>query len=154
MDPIDAQILTQLQKDASRSHAQIGERVNLSASQVSRRIQRLQEAGVIRSQVALLDPESLGLQVEAYVTVKLASYSRPDVQAFHRRVTALDAVVECSALTGGSDYLLRVVTRDLKSFNELINHELLGHGDVASVRSSIVLDRIKRTTALPMPTRN
>jgi Lrp/AsnC family leucine-responsive transcriptional regulator len=150
MNALDSQILAQLQVDASLSHAQIGERVHLSASQVSRRIQRMEEDGVIRGHVALLDHEALGLQVEAYVTVKLASYARADVEAFHRRVTSLPSVVECCSLTGDSDYLLRVVSHDLKAFNALINRDLLDHGDVANVRSSIVLDRIKRTTALPL----
>jgi len=150
MDSTDWQILEQLQLDATASHAQIGERVHLSTSQVSRRIQRMSDEGVIRGQVALLDHEALGLGVEAYVTVKLASYARRDVQAFHQRIKSLPSIVECCSLTGGSDYLLRVLSTDLKAFNALINRDLLDHGDVASVRSSIVLDRIKRTMAIPL----
>lgn len=150
MDKIDRRILAHLQRDASQSHAQIGEQVHLSPSQVSRRIQRMESEGIIRAQVALLSEEALGLMVEAYVTVTLTSYAKSQVEAFHHRVSDLGAVVECCSLTGDSDYLLRVLSTDLKSFNELITRDLLGHGDVASVRSSIVLDRIKRTTALPL----
>jgi Lrp/AsnC family leucine-responsive transcriptional regulator len=135
MDSTDWQILEQLQLDATASHG---------------RIQRMSDEGVIRGQVALLDHEALGLGVEAYVTVKLASYARRDVQAFHQRIKSLPSIVECCSLTGGSDYLLRVLSTDLKAFNELINRDLLDHGDVASVRSSIVLDRIKRTMAIPL----
>ena len=150
MDATDRRILEQLQTDAARSHADIGDVVHLSPSQVSRRIQRMQAEGVIRAQVALLNPEALGLQVEAYVTVKLASFARAEVEAFHHRITTLPEVVECCSMTGDSDYLLRVMTTDLKAFNRLINRDLLDHGDVAAVRSSIVLDRIKRTSALPL----
>jgi Lrp/AsnC family leucine-responsive transcriptional regulator len=151
MNRIDRKILALLQTDASISHADLGARVNLSPSQCSRRIARLQELGIIRGTVALLDEAELGLQLEAYVTVTLSSYARSEVQAFHSRVVELPQVIECCSLTGDSDYLLHVLTKDRAAFSKFLNEDLLGHGDVARVRSSIVLDRIKRTTALPLP---
>jgi Lrp/AsnC family transcriptional regulator, leucine-responsive regulatory protein len=151
MNRTDRKILALLQTDASISHADLGARVNLSPSQCSRRIARLQELGIIRGTVALLDEAELGLQLEAYVTVTLSSYARSEVQAFHSRVVELPQVIECCSLTGDSDYLLRVLTKDRAAFSKFLNEDLLGHGDVARVRSSIVLDRIKRTTALPLP---
>jgi Lrp/AsnC family leucine-responsive transcriptional regulator len=150
MDQTDRRILGQLQIDASRSHADLGDLVHLSASQVSRRIARMQQDGPIRKQVAILDETGLGLTVEAYVSITLTSYSREVVSGFHARVSALDQVLDCCATTGDADYLLRIVARDLKSLSRLINEALLGHGDVANVRSSITLDVIKRTTALPL----
>ncbi|WP_430328405.1 Lrp/AsnC ligand binding domain-containing protein, partial [Salmonella enterica] len=90
------------------------------------------------------------LQLEAYVTVTLSSYARPVVAAFHARMVNMAEVIECCSLTGDSDYLLRVLTRDRAAFSRFLNEDLLGHADVARVRSSIVLDRIKRTTALPL----
>ena len=99
----------------------------------------------------MLDEAELGLQLEAYVTVTLSSYARSEVHAFHSRVVELPQVIECCSLTGDSDYLLRVLTKDRAAFSKFLNEDLLGHGDVARVRSSIVLDRIKRTTALPLP---
>ena len=106
---------------------------------------------MIRQQVAILDGKQLGLTVEAYVSITLASYSRDIVSGFHRRVTALPEVLDCCATTGDSDYLLRIVAHDLQALSRLINEELLGHGDVNNVRSSITLDVIKRTTTLPLP---
>ena len=150
MDQTDRKILVQLQADSSRSHAELGELVNLSASQVSRRIARMQLDGLITKQVAILDKEQLGLMVEAYVSITLSSYSREIVSGFQNRVSALEQVLDCCATTGDSDYLLRIVTRDLKALSHLINEELLGHGDVDNVRSSITLDVIKRTTAVPL----
>jgi len=150
MDQMDRRILAQLQADSSRSHADLAETVHLSDSQVSRRIARLQEDGVIRQQVALLDEEALGLQVEAFVAVAMASYAPDAVRLFHERISSLDEVLDCCATTGDSDYLLRIVARNLKAYSQLMNEQLLGHGDVASVRSSVVLNRIKRTTALPL----
>ena len=151
MDRTDLRLLAELQTDAARSASELAEKVHLSPSQCSRRIQRLHEDGVIQATVALLDEARLGLQVEAYVTITMASFARADVAAFHTRMAGLEAVVDCCALTGDADYLLRVLARDLPSFSRLLNEELLGHGDVASLRSSIVLKRIKRTTALPLP---
>lgn len=151
MDQLDRQILAQLQSDSSRSHAELAEVVNLSASQVSRRIARLQAEGVIRRQVALLDEQALGLQVEAFVAVAMASYAPEAVRRFHERISALAEVLDCCATTGDSDYLLRVVARDLRAYSALMNEQILGHGDVASVRSSVVLDRVKQTTELPLP---
>ncbi len=150
MDKIDHKILVQIQADSSPSHAELGELVNLSASQVSRRIARMQQDGLISKHVAILDKEQLGLMVEAYVSITLGSYAREIVAGFHERVSALDQVLDCCATTGNSDYLLRIVTRDLKGLSHLINEELLGHGDVDNVRSSITLDVIKRTTSLPL----
>jgi Lrp/AsnC family leucine-responsive transcriptional regulator len=151
MNRIDLKILDQLQTDASISHPELGARVNLSASQCSRRVQRLEELGIIRKTVVLLDEAALGLQLEAYVTVTLSSYTQKDVAGFHQRVADLPEVVECCSLTGDSDYLLRVLTTDRNAFSRFLNKDLLGHGDVARVRSSIVLEKIKRTTAVPLP---
>ena len=151
MDRLDLRILARLQDNAAVSHAELGEAIGLSASQVSRRIQRLSQDAVIRRQVALLDPESLGLNVEAYVLVSLASYAKGVAEGFHARMSGIAEVIECCALTGDSDYLLHLMARDLPSLSRLINEELLGHGDIANLRSNIVLNRVKRTTALPLP---
>jgi Lrp/AsnC family leucine-responsive transcriptional regulator len=151
MDRLDLKILAQLQTDAAVSHAELGEAIGLSASQVSRRIQRLSQDGVVRGQVALLDPDSLGLHVEAYVLLSLSSYAKGVAQAFHERMMSIPQVVECCLLAGDSDYLLHLMARDLPALSRLINEDLLGHGDIANVRSNIVLNRVKRTTALPLP---
>jgi Lrp/AsnC family leucine-responsive transcriptional regulator len=150
MDEIDRRLLALIQEDASLSHVEIGEKVHLSPSQCSRRLQRLQQEGYVRKQVALLDEVKLGLQVEAYVLVTLTSHVAGAATAFHGRVREHPAIIECCALTGDADYMLRIITADLAALSALINDHLLGKGDVASVRSSIVLNRIKRTTALPV----
>ena len=150
MDDVDLRILAQLQQDSSRPHAVLAEVIHLSASQVSRRIARLEQEGVIRQQVALLDEEALGLQVEAFVNVAMASYASEAVAGFQDRIAALAEVTYCCATTGDADYILRVVARDLRQFSRLLNEEILGHGDVASVRSNVVLNRVKSTTALPL----
>lgn len=152
MDRLDLKILARLQDDAAISHAELGDAIGLSASQVSRRIQRLSQDGVIRGQVALLDPDSLGLHVEAYVLVSLASYAKGVAHAFHERLLRMPEVIECCLLAGDSDYLLHLMAHNLPALSRLINEDLLGHGDIANIRSSIVLNRVKRTSALPLPT--
>jgi Lrp/AsnC family transcriptional regulator, leucine-responsive regulatory protein len=151
MDSVDRQILILLQANAALSHSEIADQVHLSASQVSRRIARLETEGFICQQVALLSEAKLGLNVEAYVSVSLSSYAHDVVAGFQNRVSALEHVLDCSATTGEADYLLRIIVPDLNAFSALLNHDLLGHGDIASVRSNVVLQRIKRTSALPVP---
>ena len=150
MDHIDLRILALLQQDTSRSHAELADLVHLSPSQCSRRIQKLIVDGVIRAQVALVDEAAVGLGVEAYVRVTLSSYARDVVTAFHKRIAAMPEIVECCAMTGDSDYLIRVLSSNLNAFSRLLNDKLLGHDDVAGVQSSIVLDRVKRTSAVPL----
>lgn len=150
MDKIDRQLLALVQEDASLSHSEIAEKVNLSPSQCSRRLQRLQQDGYIVRQVALLNEAKLELHVEAYVMVALTTHVAGAAASFRQRMNQLEEVIDFCSLTGDIDYLLHVVTRSLASFTELINEHILGKGDVASVRSSIVLQRIKRTTALPL----
>lgn len=150
MDKMDRKILMQLQEDASLSHAEIGEIVGLSTSQVSRRIASLRQDHIITRQVALLDEKRIGLGVEVFVSVTLASYATAVVSAFHARIAGMEEVLDCCSTTGDADYFLRIATTDLQEFARFINTRLLGHGDVSAVRSSVVLERIKRTTALPL----
>src|SRR5688572_27730895 len=100
MDKLDRRLLGLLQEDSSLSHIELGEMVNLSASQCSRRLQRLHQDGYVAKQVALLDPERLGLQVEAYVMVTLATHGAGAATAFHERVGRHPAIMECCGLTG------------------------------------------------------
>lgn len=150
MDKIDRKLLALMQADASLSNQQLAERVHLSPSQCSRRLQRLQQDGYVERQVVLLNAERIGLMVEAYVTVTLTSHARAAASAFHERMRAHPAVIECCSLTGDSDYILRVVAANLQDFSRVVHEDLLGHGEVANIRSSIVLDKIKRTTELPL----
>ncbi|MBA2078007.1 Lrp/AsnC family transcriptional regulator [Rhodanobacter sp. PCA2] len=150
MDKIDRQLLASLQEDASLSHAEIAERINLSPSQCSRRLQRLQQEGFIVRQVSILNEAKLGLHVEAYVMVALTTHVAGAAASFRQRMAHINEVVDFCSLTGDVDYLLHIITKSLTTFTELINEHILGKGDVASVRSSIVLERIKRSTALPL----
>lgn len=143
--------MAELQANSQLTHSQLGESVRLSASQISRRIQRLEQEGFIDRQVAILNSEKLGLRVAAYVTIVMRSHAEAEISTFRERLLRLPEVQECCKITGDADYLLKVITNDLKTYNRILTEYLLKAPEVASVRSSIVLEEIKRTTKLPLP---
>ena len=150
LDGYDRRILQALQEDARLTNQDLGARVHLSASQCSRRRQRLEEAGVVRRYRAELEPAALGLGVVAFVNVQLSTHSRDNARRFRLLVEGLAEVQEAHALTGDMDYLIKMVVADLKALQRVINDVLLPHESVAHVRSSIVLDTLKDDPTLPV----
>jgi len=150
LDRADLQLLEALQRDGRVTNPALGERVHLSASQVSRRIQRLEEAGLIDRCVTLLRPERLGLTVIAYTRVSLERHGEAQNEDFNRAVQLLPEVLECYSVTGPYDYLLRIVAADLAAFAQFMLHRLMRVPGVRGVESSVVLQEIKRTTELPL----
>lgn len=154
-DRTDRRILDLLQQDGKLSNQEVAERVNLSPSPCLRRIRRLEEAGVIRQYVALLEPKKLGLGLLAFATVRLEKQAeaprRSPIDAFRAAVQSWPEVVACYAMTGEMDYLLRVQAKDLEHYSRFVLDHLLRHPAVVDVKSSFALERIKDTTALPLP---
>lgn len=149
MDHTDRDMLKALQRNAQLTAQELGEQLNLSASQAGRRRQRLEEQGFIRSYGARLDPARLGLQVQAFVQVQMESQSPKAARAFLRLVELRPEVTSVWTLTGEADYLMRVYCPDLAALNVLIHEVLLPHPSVARVQSQIVLDHVKQDTPLP-----
>lgn len=150
LDRTDIQLLAALQRDGRATNPALGEQIHLSASQVSRRIQRLEEAGLIDRCVVLLRPARLGLTVVAYTRVSLERHGEAENDDFDRAVRVMPEVLECYSVTGPYDYLLRIVSADLASFAEFMLHKLMRVPGVRGVESSVVLQEIKRTTELPL----
>lgn len=150
LDVIDAKILDLIQKDASLSVADIAERVGLSSSPCWRRIKRMEEAGIIKGRVTLLDRQSLGLGFEVVANVKLALPSNENLEAFEAMVSKWPEVVECMTVTGAVDYIIRVTTTDMYAYDKFLRQKLLGSGLVSDVQSRIIINIAKRTTALPL----
>ncbi|SDD20800.1 Lrp/AsnC family transcriptional regulator [Paraburkholderia lycopersici] len=158
LDAIDRRILAILQENGRLSNQEIAERVNLSPSPCLRRIRRLEESGVIRGYVALLDAQKLGLDLLAYVNVRLekrgpTAAGREGVthaELFRAAVQAWPEVVACHAMTGDMDFLLRVQVEDMAHFSRFVQDQLLHHPSVIDVKSSFSLDTFKETTALPI----
>jgi Lrp/AsnC family leucine-responsive transcriptional regulator len=150
LDRTDFRILEVLQKHGRLSNQEVAERVSLSPSPCLRRIKRLEDRGVIRQYVALLDAEKVGLGLLAYVSVKLEKRGKMPMEDFGARVQGWPEVAACYAMTGEMDYLLRVHVEDLQHFSRFVMDQLLRHPGVVDVKSSFALARIKETTALPL----
>jgi DNA-binding Lrp family transcriptional regulator len=150
IDTFDRKILALLQDDARLTNNDLSERVNLSPSQCSRRRQRLEEEGYIRGYRAILDRDRLGFPLTNVVTVTLATHNRDNARRFAELVARLPEIQEAHALTGEMDYILKVVTPDLRSLAEFVNGELLPHESVQHVKTAIVLETLKETAALPL----
>ncbi|MCE2907849.1 MAG: Lrp/AsnC family transcriptional regulator [Burkholderiaceae bacterium] len=152
IDAIDQRILQALQTDGRATYDELAQAVGLSASAVLRRVKRLEEAGVIAGYVALVDPGRVGLPLTAYISVRLAktSASRNPIDDFAAAVQTWPEVVECAALTGEMDYLLRVLVRDMAHHSRFIMDQLLRHPSVMDCKTSFQLRRLKGTTAVPL----
>jgi DNA-binding Lrp family transcriptional regulator len=150
VDTFDRAILRLLQEDARLTNQELSERVNLSPSQCSRRRMRLEEAGIIRGYRAELDRDKLDLGIVNVITVTLATHNRDNARRFARLISDLPEVMEAYALTGEMDYIIKVVTPDLKGLAAFVNDLLLPHESVQHVKTAIVLDTLKESSALPL----
>ena len=154
LDKLDLQILRQLQANGRATYDEVAEAVGLSPSAVLRRVRRLEDASVIARYAAIVEPERVGLGLTAYINVRLEKHTehhkRTPMDAFRAAVQAWPEVVECAALTGEMDFLLRVVVADMAHYSRFIMDTLLKHPSVQDCKTSFVLDRVKATTALPL----
>ena len=150
LDSYDISLLAALQHDAYATHQQIGEQVHLSASQVSRRVQRLQAGGFVRRYVALLEPQALGLGVRAMSYVTLTRHGGDEGIAFEKEIGSIPEVLECYSVAGESDYILHIVCADLAVLSEQVLRRITRIQGVGNIRSNIVLTCIKSSTELPL----
>ena len=150
LDDIDLRLLIALQTDAQSTAEALGDTLGLSASQVGRRRQRLEAKGLIEGYRARLNPVGLGLAVQAFVTVQMATHAPEQVKTFTRILKLRPEITSAWTLTGEADYLLRVYCADLAGLNTLIHQVLLPHPAVARVQSQIVMDQLKSDGPLPI----
>ena len=154
LDKLDKSILRCLQQNGRETYDVIGEQVGLSPSAVLRRVKRLEEAGVIDRYVALVKPEAVGLGLTAYLNVRLEKHTethkRNPMDLFRASVQTWPEVVECAALTGEMDYLLRVVVSDPSDFERLHSQHLTRLPGVARVQSSFALRTVRKSDELPV----
>lgn len=150
LDAIDKKILELLQRDATVPVAEIAERVGLSGSTCWRRINLLEEAGVIRARTALLDAKALGLEVTVFANVKLSAHGRRSLSEFEEAIAVFPEVTECYTMSGEIDFLLRIVTKDIAAYELFLRATLLQMPSVQEVHSHIALSQVKYTTELPL----
>jgi len=151
LDSVDLRILAHLQEHGRVSNLDLAEAVRLSPAQCHRRHRRLEERGYVQRYEARLDPARLGLGVIAYVNVTMERGHVREVQKFRDLISGMTQVQECYAVTGDFDYVLKVVAADLKTLSDFLLRTLAQLPGVNGVRSSVCLDEVKCTAALPLP---
>src|SRR5210317_22663 len=135
----DVQILKLLQRDATASTASIAEQINVSQSPCWRRINRLEQEGLIKRRVALLDREALGMEVVVFATVNLTQTGRQNLLAFEREIEGHSEVVECYTMTGIWDYVIKIVTRDIRHYEDFVRNTLTASDMIRELHSHIAV---------------
>ena len=153
MDRIDNQILAILQKDASLPVTDIARKVGLSVTPCWRRIQKMEEDGIIKGRVALLDGKKIGMGMSVFVGIKTDQHNVDWLEQFAKSISALPQVVEFYRMSGEVDYMLRVVVPDMASY-DVFYKKLISTVKLKDVSSSFAMEEIKYTTALPVPEAN
>ncbi|HMO49053.1 MAG TPA: Lrp/AsnC family transcriptional regulator [Rubrivivax sp.] len=151
LDRIDRRILAHLQADGRATNLELAQAVGLSPAQCHRRHKRLEEQGFVKRYEARLSAEKLRLGVIAFIHVAMEKGHIRDLSKFTDAVAGLPEVLECYSVTGDFDYVLKVIAKDLKSMSQFLMDRLMRLPGVNNVRSSICLDEIKCTSALPLP---
>ncbi|SEN75422.1 Lrp/AsnC family transcriptional regulator [Palleronia pelagia] len=150
LDQMDRRILALLQREGRLTNAELSERVALSPSACHRRVARLEQAGVIRGYVALLDRAVLGRRTTVFVEITLSGQADEVLDAFEAAVAQIPEVLECHLMAGTADYLLKVVVSDTEDFAQLHRRHLARLPGVAQMQSSFALRRVRETTAIPV----
>ncbi len=146
----DLRLLAELQRDTTRNQSELAEIVGMSRTSCWRRIRDFEDAGIIDRQVALLNPKKAGFNLEVLLFVAMTEHSDENRKSFERHVSLLPEVMECFSVSGDRDYLLQVIAKDMESYNDFLNAEILRHKAVQSASSTFVLRRVKYSTALPL----
>lgn len=149
IDRTDRQILAALQEDASMPVAELAERVGLTSTPCWRRVQKLEESGVIRKRVALLDASRLNVGVTVFVSIRTSQHSVKWLKAFHSLVDTIPEIIEVYRMAGDTDYLLRVAVPDIAAYDRVYKRLIQGV-DMTDVSSSFAMEQMKYTTALPL----
>jgi Lrp/AsnC family transcriptional regulator, leucine-responsive regulatory protein len=150
LDDTDLAILREVQKDGRISNVELANRIELSPAATHARLKRLQRQGYIRDTVALLDQEKMGFDMTCFVSITLRMHGSEELAGFRANVQEIQEVLECYHVTGEFDYLLKIVVRNRKELQRFVEHELTPIPGVARIYTSLVLDEIKHSTALPI----
>lgn len=151
LDRIDIAILKQLQNNVRVTNAELARAVNLSPTPCFNRVRALEEAGLFKQRVALLNPEVIGLHVNVFIQVSLERQREDELRRFEREVETRPEIMECYLMSGDSDYLLRAALPDMRSLEHLIVNWLTHIPGVSNIRSSFALKQVRYKTALPLP---
>ena len=146
----DIEILELLQSNSDRSSTEVAEKLNMSQSPCWRRINRLEQEGIIQKKVAILNREALGMELVAFTSINLREASRKNMEHFESEVSQMDEVIECYTITGAWDYMLKVVAKDIRHYEQFVRNSLLEIPMIGQIYSNISVTEIKNTTKLPL----
>ena len=150
LDSIDRRLLAELQSEGRVTNVDLARRVGLTAPPCLRRVRALEEAGVIKGYHAELDAGSLGFTITVFAMVSLKSQAEEDLRAFENHIKALPEVRECHMLNGEIDFILKIVSKDLQSFQEFLTSKLTPAPNVASVKTSLTIRTSKQEPGVPL----
>jgi Lrp/AsnC family transcriptional regulator len=151
MDSFDRHILTLLQRDASMALKDLAEAVSLSTTPCWKRVKKLEDAGLIKSRVALLDAEKLGLGLSVFVQLKTSRHDTQWLEQFARTVMHYEEVMEFYRMAGEWDYMLRLVVPDMAAYDRFYKKLISSTEGLSTITSSFAMEQLKYTTALPLP---
>jgi len=146
MDDIDKKILIELQKKAKQNTKEIADKIGLSVTPTYERVRKLEKQGVIKSYVALLDREKIGKHLIAYCQVTLLQHEKLLISEFAKKIISFPQIMECHHVSGNFDFLLKIVTEDIKQFYNFINQELSDIEGISTIHSSFAMHSFKDTT--------
>jgi len=150
LDNIDSKILRHLQQDSSCSVAVLADEVGLSASACHRRVKLLEEAGIISGYAAKVDRRKLGLNLQVFVEITLASQANDALDAFEAAVNRFEDILECHLTTGEADYILRICARDVEDYDRIHRHCLSRLPGVTSMKTTFAMRSVKSSSAVPI----
>lgn len=150
LDKIDLAILRRLQQDNRVTMKQMAAELNLSTTPIFERLRKLERKGYIQRQVALLDPHKLDLKLTAFISISIANHSSDDLNAFADQVIVFPEVLECHHVSGQSDFILKVVVKDIEAYNRFLLDKISTVPNISNIESSFALSSRKVSTALPI----
>ncbi|MFQ3577021.1 MAG: Lrp/AsnC family transcriptional regulator [Cytophagales bacterium] len=150
LDNIDKKILEILQKDGKITNAQLSKDIGLSPAPTLERVKKLETSGLIKSYHAEIDKEKLGIGVTVFVLISLSSHKLNQISSFAEKMSKIDEVVECYHITGQGDFLLKILTRDIPSYQKLILEKLSQIEEIGNMQSMITLSSFKESKVLPL----
>jgi Lrp/AsnC family transcriptional regulator, leucine-responsive regulatory protein len=150
LDEVDIQILSLLQGDGRMTNADLAKHVNLSPPSVLQRVRTLEKLGLIRGYFALLDSERLGLRITALAMISLSLHQEQPIERFRKEIQAIPEVLECYHVSGEFDFLLKIVVKDIRAYEQLVREKLSKIKGIGQIRTSFVLATPKYTTKIPL----
>jgi Lrp/AsnC family leucine-responsive transcriptional regulator len=151
LDQIDRKVLEILQTNAKITNAQLSKEIGLSPAPTLERVKKLEQSGIIKSYHAQLEPEKVGLGVSTFVQISLVGHRKAVTESFVEKIHAIPEVIECHHITGTGDFLLRVISKDISTYQKLMLEKINEIEEVASTQTMVILSTFKESKVLPIP---